>query len=101
MYIVRNVFHAKPGSAMALAEAFKRAAPHMEKSGVSKNTRVMTDTAASFWTVVVESEVENLNEYLDMSKAMREMGEVPEMKALQEAYTNAAHGGHREIFKIV
>ena len=63
MFLVRNIFHAKPGKAKALVETFKKAAPHIESSGVAKNTRILTDSASTFWTVVVEAEVEDLNSY--------------------------------------
>jgi len=97
MFLVRNVFKAKPGKAKALVETFKKMAPHIEATGVSKNTRILTDTATTFWTVVVESEVEDLNAYMNMAKALSGNEEFAE--AAKE-YTEFANGGHREIFLI-
>jgi excinuclease UvrABC nuclease subunit len=97
MFLVRNVFHAKPGKAKALVETFKKASPYMESSGMVKKTRIMTDTAASFWTVVVEQEVENLNDYMNKAKTMSQNEEFVEAV---KGYTEYAKGGHREVFLI-
>ena len=97
MFLVRNVFRAKPAQAKALAAVFKKAGPHIEATGVVKNLRVMTDAVATFWTVVIESEVEDLNAYLDMARLFRDN------KAIGEAmkgYVDLVDGGHREVFKI-
>jgi hypothetical protein len=97
MFLVRNVFHAKPGSAKALVETFKKAAPHIEDKGLVKSTRILTDTATKFWTVVVESEVEDLNAYLNMAKSLSGNEKFAE---IVKNYTEYADGGHREIFRI-
>ena len=97
MYLVRNVFHAKPGKAKALVETFKKAAPHIEAAGLVKNTRILTDTATSFWTVVIESEVEDLNTYLNMAKTM---GKNEEFAEIAKNYAEFSNGGYREIFLI-
>ena len=97
MFLVRNVFHAKPGKAKALVETFKKAAPHMEASGVVKNTRILTDSATTFWTVVVETEVEDLNAYLNIAKTMSQNSEFAE---IVKGYVEQANGGYREIFLI-
>ena len=97
MFLVRNVFHAHPGKAKALVEIFKRASPYLEAQGIVKNTRILTDSAAGFWTVVIESEVEDLNGYLDMAKnasANKEFGET------MKGYMDFVSSGHREIFRI-
>jgi sarcosine oxidase gamma subunit len=97
MYLVRNVFKAKPGSGKALVETFKKAMPHVEEAGVAKNTRILTDVSADFWTVVVESETEDLNAYINMAKTLSKN---PEFVETFKNYTELALGGHREIFLI-
>ena len=52
MFLVRNVFHAKPGKAKELAALLKNASQHMPKVGVN-NVKVLTDAATTFWTVVL------------------------------------------------
>ncbi len=97
MFLVRNVFHAKPGNARALIEKFKKAAPYLEASGFAKNVRIMTDTVADFWTVVIEGETEDLNAYMNMAKnigANKEYGEA------MKGYIDLITGGYREVFLI-
>ena len=97
MYLVRNVFQAKPGQAKALAEIFKKAGPAMKESGLSQNFRVLTDASAGFWTVVVESEVQDLNAYMDMAQAVSKH---PQIGQAMKGYTDFTTGGHREIYRI-
>jgi hypothetical protein len=97
MYLVRNVFHANPGKAKALVEVFKKASPHMESTGLTKSTRILTDTSATFWTVIIESEVEDLNKYVDMAQVVSSN---PELGEAMKGYTDLVTHGHREIFRI-
>ena len=95
MFLVRNVFTAKPGQAKALVEKFKAASPLLAERGVAN--RIMTDVAAGFWNVVVESEVDDLGEYFDMA---RRVSQVPEVKEAMAGYMDHVVGGHREIWNI-
>lgn len=96
MYLVRNVFQAKPGRAKDLVEIFKTVAQHIEDFGV-KMTYILTDATGPFWTVVLESQVENLNDYFDMPAKMRDK---PEIAEAMKGYMDLVSGGHREIYKI-
>jgi heme-degrading monooxygenase HmoA len=96
MYVVRNVFTCKPGKAKELVARFKAAEPHLREMGI-RNERILTDTAAEFWTVVVESEVESLDDYF---YAIRRR---PAGSDLQEAlgdYMDFVSGGRREILRL-
>ena len=97
MYLVRNIFYAKPGSGKALIKMFKEAAPYIEENGVAKNTRILVDAVASFWTVIIEEEVEDLNGYLDMAKSIRNGEKLGE---IIKNYTDLITGGKREVFRI-
>jgi hypothetical protein len=98
MFLVRNVFHAKPGKARALVGVFKEASPHLLNSGVAKSVRILTDAVAGFHTVVVESEVEDLSSYADLA---RTMGSNAEFQSIMQGYTELQDsGGYREVFKI-
>ncbi len=97
MFLVRNIFHAKSGKAKALVEIFKKAAPHLEANGIVKNTRILTDGVAGFWTVILESEVEDLNNYLDMAKIVSSNKEFGDLMA---GYIDLVNGGYREVFRI-
>ena len=97
MFLVRNVFHAKPGKAKVLVEIFKHASAHLEAGGIVKKTRILTDSVSTFWTVILESEVEDLNSYMNMAKTLssnKEFGEA------MKGYIELVNGGYREVFQI-
>jgi hypothetical protein len=96
MYLIRDVFKTKPGKAKELVKKFKQAAPYFEKQGM-KNIRVMTDIAATYWTVVIESETENLS---DFAKEVRGGTAQPEVGKIMEGYMDQVEGGFREIYII-
>lgn len=95
MFLVRDVFRTKPGMAKELVNKFKQALPHLEDSGV-KNARVMTDTVAGYWTMVLEGEIENLS-VLEKQEGFTSK---PEVKNIMKGYIDLVETGHREIFKI-
>ena len=97
MFLVRNVFHAKPGKAKELVAIFKKAQPLLESTDLVQNMRVLTDTVSTFWTVVIESEVEDLSAYMDMAKTVREK---PEIGEAMKGYIELVTGGHREVLRI-
>lgn len=97
MFLIRNIFHASPGKAKALVKIFKNAAPYLEANGTVKSTRILTDAVSTFWTVVFESEVEDLNSYVDMAKTVSGNKKVGEA---MKGYIDLVTGGHREIFRI-
>ena len=96
MNMIRNVFQAKPGKGKDLVEIFKNVAPHIEEFGV-KMTHILTDATGPFWTVVIESQVENINDYFEMPSKMRDK---PEVAGAMKGYMDLVSGGHREIYKI-
>jgi hypothetical protein len=96
MYLVREVFHTKPGKAKELVRKFKQAAPYFEKQGM-KGLKVMTDIATTYWTVVLESEVADLGEF---AKEVRGATVEPEVEKIMQGYMDLVEGGYREIFLI-
>jgi hypothetical protein len=96
MFLVREVFHTKPGKAKELVKKFKQAAPYMENEGM-QNFKIMTDIATTYWTVVVESEVKDLGEF---TKEIRGGTSSPELEKIMEGYIDLVEGGHREIYLI-
>jgi hypothetical protein len=95
MYLIRDVFQTKPGKAKDLVKIFKNVNQYMPKEGLGK-TRIMTDVVSSYWTVVLETEVESLNYWEKMSG----FSQKPEVKEIMKDYMTLVEGGHREIFKI-
>jgi hypothetical protein len=95
MYLVRDVFRTKPGMAKELVKKFKQTFPFMEKAGF-KSPRIMTDAVASYWTVVLEGEVESLAEF----EKHEGFTSQPEVKDIMKDYMELVETGYREIFKM-
>ncbi len=93
MYVIRDIFSAKPGKAKELVAMFKKSIPSLKKEGI--NSRVMTDTVATYWTVVFESETDDLGKYFAMAQKRN-----PEMEAAMKGYMDLVNGGRREIYKV-
>ena len=96
MYLIRDIFHTKPGRAKELVGKFKQAAPFFEKEGM-KNMKLMTDMAATYWTVVMESEVDDLSKF---AQAVRGGTSQPEVVKIMDGYMDLVDGGHREIYLV-
>lgn len=96
MFIIREVFTAKPGQASKLAKLFKKVFPE---------GRVMTDFVGNYNTVVVEMQTESLAEF---EKEMEEYKSGkpdpkmdPDVAEEMSKYTEMYLTGRREIFQIV
>ena len=96
MFVIRDIFKTKPGKAKDLVAIFKQTVPFAEEAGV-KNMQVMTDYVSTYWTVVLETEVEELSTYFDMPM---KLSENPEAGEIMKGYMELVTGGQREIFKI-
>lgn len=97
MYQIREVFQAKPGRAKDLVKMFKLAAPHFEKTGGAKNMKVLTDIVSTYWTVIVESETDDMGSFFTN---LRSVTMSDELKEIMKGYMDCVAGGHREIFVI-
>jgi hypothetical protein len=97
MYLIREVFQAKPGRAKDLVKMFKLAAPHFEKMGQMKGMKVLTDIVSTYWTVVVESETDDIGSFFSN---MRSATMSDELKDIMKGYMDCVEGGKREIFMI-
>ena len=98
MLLIRDVFRCKPGKARELAERFKKVIPSMERDDGFRNIRVMVDYVATYWTVVLEGEVESIEQF---DGHMAQFSARPEVKAIMSGYMDLVEGGHREIYRIV
>ncbi|MBM4117053.1 hypothetical protein FJ251_04805 [bacterium] len=98
MFVVRDVFHCKPGQAKALAEILRRALPHFESIDGFVNGRVMVDAVAGYWTVVLEAEIDSLASF---EQHLAASGTRPEVRAIMKGYMDLVTGGHREIYRLV
>ncbi len=91
---VREVFTAKPGSASKLARLFKDGLANMPEL----NTRVMTDYIGPFNTVVLVSEVENLDLF---HKSLDDYMARPDIREKFQGYTDLYLTGRREVYKLL
>lgn len=97
MYLIREVFQARPGKAKDLVKMFKAAGPHFEKVGMMKSMKVMTDIVGNYWTVVVETETEDMATFF---ANMRSATMSDELKDIMKGYMDYVEGGKREIYMI-
>jgi hypothetical protein len=101
MYLVRDIFHCKPGKVRPMVEKFITMGKLGEKLGMPR-MRVMTDFCAEqYWTVVSEMEVPNLQAFEDMMS--NPQGSAEDMKQFEEimkGYHELVDHGRREIYKI-
>ncbi|HQW92584.1 MAG TPA: hypothetical protein PKY28_05760 [Ferruginibacter sp.] len=97
MYQIREVFNAKPGKAKDLVKMFKQAAPHFEKTEGVKHVKVLTDIVSTYWTVILESETEDLGGFF---ANLRNATMSDELKEIMKGYMDCVEGGKREVFMI-
>lgn len=98
MLLIRDIFRCKPGKARLLAEMLKATIPSMEQEDGFLNCRVMVDYVSSYWTVVLQAEVETIEQF------DHHMAHFSRRPAVQEAlggYLDLVEGGHREIYRIL
>ena len=98
MFVTRDLFHCKPGQAKVLADKFKRTIPSMETLDGFRNCRVMVDAISTYWTVVLEIEVESLSMF---EGHMANFTSRPDVQEVMKGYMDLVEGGHREVFRIV
>ena len=101
MYLIREIMYCKPGKVRAMAEKFTAMSKLSETSGMPR-MRVMTDVSAEcYWTVVAEMEVESLQSWEDMMKAMPGSDDTAkQMETIMADYHELVDHGRREIYKI-
>ena len=97
MYLIREVFNAKPGKAKELVKKFKQAAPHFEKAGEGTNFKIMTDAVSDYWTVVIEFETDDMGKFFTN---LRSSTASPELQEIMKGYIDLVVGGKREIFLL-
>jgi hypothetical protein len=97
MYLVREVFKAKPGKAKELVKKFKLAIPHFQKSDEGTNHKVLTDVVGSYWTVVMQYEVADMSTFFSN---LRGSTAAPELQEIMKGYIDLVEGGSREIYLV-
>lgn len=97
MFLVRDIMYCKPGKARPMVEKFKALAKLSQGMGLG-TMRIYTDVSAErYWTVVTETEVDNLEGYAETTrKAM----EKPEFQNAMKDYHDLVEHGRREIYMV-
>jgi hypothetical protein len=97
MIMVREVLNCRPGKVRELVEKFKALGAAMEEMGVEP-FRLFTDVAAEqFWTLVLQSEHETLDDFNAVeSRIMSD----DRAKAALAGYHDLVVSGRREIYKV-
>lgn len=97
MFVIRNVFKCKPGQAKGVIEKFKAMTKIMTDAGAAYGNRILVDEVASFWTVVIETEVENMGDFPAM---MQEYGSRSDVQEAMSGYMDMVESGYREIYRV-
>ena len=98
MFVIREVMNCKPGKVGELKKKFKALASVMERMGFTP-FRLMTDVSGEpFWTLVSETEIGSLNDFVEMETKVMADGEA--QKAMS-GYHELLVSGRREIYNIV
>jgi hypothetical protein len=92
MFVVKDTFQAKPGQGTALIEKFKNTFAQLQADGI-KSQRVLVDVVATYWTVILETEVEDLDAYFAIA-------DDPAAREGMAGYMDHVVGGERKVFKI-
>ncbi len=94
MIVVRDVFQAEYGKGGKLVALFKEA---REKWSAAYADRILTDAGGSFFTVVVETEVESLAAWEDRAA---DIFAQPEFGDWFERMTPLIESGRREFYNL-
>ena len=96
MFLVREVMNCRPGKVGELVKKFKALGDVMKELGFEP-FRIYTDVAAEqFWTLVLESEYETLDDI--QATEAKVLGD-ERSKAVMAGYHDLVSGGRREIYR--
>jgi len=99
MIVVRNVFQLKFGKTREAVALFKEGIALMRKPGAGQvPTRLLTDVAANFYTVVLENTFASLAEFENSGK---ELMSQDAWRAWYQKIQPLVDSGRREIFSVV
>jgi hypothetical protein len=97
MLVIREVMQCKPGKVRELVKKCNALGEAMKRLGY-KPFRVLTDVAGEpFWTMVLESEVESLNHFLEMEEKVMTDAEA---RQSMSGYHDLVVAGRREIYRL-
>ncbi|MGH7711656.1 MAG: hypothetical protein ACREOG_10240 [Gemmatimonadaceae bacterium] len=96
MLLVRDLMYCKPGKVRSMVEKALAMAKLSEKKGMGK-MRILTDVSAErFWTIVMETEVTSVDEFMSMGSS----DDMKEFDEIMKGYHDLIDSGRREIYTI-
>lgn len=97
MYMIREVLNCRPGKVGELVKKFKALGEVMKEMGY-RPFRQFTDVSGErFWTLVLESEAENLEDFRKMES---EVLSDTRAQAAMAGYHELVEAGRREIYAV-
>ena len=97
MYMLRELYQAERGKAPDVVATFKMLDGALEKAGY-QNRRIYVDVTGPMDTVVYQFEMESLDQYFTMERAVFVD---PEARPLLDAFNTHAKLGSKEIYEVV
>jgi hypothetical protein len=95
MIVERVVIQAKYGKGDELVALFKQMNKEAPSALVGRNPRLLTDRTGPFFTIVAESEWENLAEW---EKGFSQMFSNPKVQDFMDRSTSLIESGRREFY---
>jgi hypothetical protein len=98
MLVVRDIFQLHFGKAREALELLKEIKPHMDPMGFPA-FRILTDyVGADYYTLILESEAENLAAFETM---LTKETQNPEWRAWYAKFSLLARSGRREVLRVM
>jgi hypothetical protein len=97
MIIVRDIFHLKFGEAKQATALLNEGRDALTKAGYPVD-RILADVTGEYYTLVMESRVENLAQF---EEALGKSSGVKEWQDVFRRLVPLVHSGRREILRVV
>jgi hypothetical protein len=97
MLVIRNIFQIKAGSMKQAVALVKESKTLIERVGM-RNPRALTDVVGDFYTLVLETECESLQEF---ERGLSDSFANAEWQTWYQKLTPLVQSGRREIMQVV
>ena len=97
MIIIRDIFQLRFGEAKEAIALLKEGAVALKEAGYPVD-RILADVTGEYYTLVMESRVENLSQY---EEAMARIGDLDAWQQAYRRFVPLVRAGRREVFREV
>ena len=97
MIIIRDIFQLRFGEAKEAIALLKQGAAALKEAGYPVD-RILADVTGEYYTLVMESRVENLSQY---EEAMAGIGDLDAWQQVYRRFVPLVRAGRREVFREV